>query len=461
MGNLRKNRVLFLSSVATGAMLNPLNSSMIALAIPNIQKDFGLSYLTVSWLISSFYLASAVTQPIAGKLGDLLGKRNVFLGGLILVAISAMGAPLAPAFAILIIMRLFQAVGSGAIYPAGIGMVRDHIHERRGAALGFIALTMSAMAALGPTIGGFLIAWGDWPTIFLVNIPVLLVCFLLGWFVLPKDEMRQNLNLQELIRKIDLLGIVLFSVGVVGLLLFLLSLKATVNYVAGITGVISLLLFAWHELKTKIPFIDIRLFHSNRKLSLVFLQYLVLNFIYYSLFFGLPSYFQDGLHLSVGYSGMLMLFVTGMGIITTPLIGRWIDKSGVHIPIFMGNMLIVIGALLLWVFFDHVPVIVMALIVSLIATGCSFGNVTLQAAMLEASPANIVGVSTGLYQTFRHFGSILSAISLGLIFGAQFNPEHFVTLITVFIVAGIVVVLLGVIYSRIKPESANQQKQSA
>lgn len=181
------------------------------------------------------------------------------------------------------------------------------------------------------------------------------------------DETRKKLNLQELIQKMDLLGIVLFSVGVVGLLLFLLSLKATVNYVAGIVGVISLLLFAWHELKTKIPFINIRLFRSNRKLSLVFLQYIVLNFIYYSLFFGLPSYFQDGLHLSVGYSGLLMLFVTGMGIITAPLIGRWIDKSGVNIPILMGNMLIVIGALLLWIFFDHVPVIVMALIVSLIA----------------------------------------------------------------------------------------------
>jgi predicted MFS family arabinose efflux permease len=156
----------------------------------------------------------------------------------------------------------------------------------------------------------------------------------------------------------------------------------------------------------------------------------------------------------VGYSGLLMLFVTGMGIITAPLIGRWIDKSGVNIPILMGNMLIVIGALLLWIFFDHVPVIVMALIVSLIAAGCSFGNVTLQVAMLEASPANVVGVSTGLYQTCRHFGSILSAVSLGLIFGDQFNPEHFTTLIIVFIVAGVVVVLLGVRYSRIKPESA-------
>ena len=454
MKSWRKSRGLFLSSVATGAMLNPLNSSMIALAIPNIQKDFGLSYLTVSWLISSFYLASAVTQPIAGKLGDLIGRRKMFLGGLLLVAISAMGAPLAPTFAILMIMRLFQAVGSGAIYPAGIGIIRDHVHERQGAALGFISLMMSAMAALGPTIGGVLIAWGDWPAIFLVNIPVLLVCFLLGWFVLPKDETRKKLSLQELIGKMDLLGIVLFSVGIIGLLLFLLSLKATANYMAGIIGVISLLLFAWHELKTKIPFIDIRLFRSNRKLSLVFLQYIVLNFIYYSLFFGLPSYFQDGLHLSVGYSGLLMLFVTGMGIITAPLIGRWIDKSGVHIPILMGNLFIVIGALLLWIFFDHVPVIVMVLIVSLMAAGCSFGNVTLQAAMLEASPANIVGVSTGLYQTCRHFGSILSAVSLGLIFGDQFNPEHFRTLIMVFIVAGVVVVLLGVRYSRMKPESA-------
>ena len=453
MKKWRKSRGLFLSAVATGAMLNPLNSSMIALAIPNIQRDFDLSYVTVSWLISSFYLASAVTQPIAGRLGDLIGRRKMFLGGLILVAISALGAPLAPAFAILLLMRLFQAVGSGAIYPAGIGMVRDHIHERQGAALGFVALMMSTMAALGPTIGGVLISWGDWPAVFLVNIPVLLVCFLLAWFVLPKDEARKKLNLRELIQKMDLLGILFFAVGVIGLLLFLLSFKTKVDYVSGIIGVVSLLLFGRHELKTKIPFIDLRLFRYNRKLSLVFLQYIVVNFIYYSLFFGMPSYFQDGLNLSVGYSGLLMLFVTGTGIITAPLIGRWIDKVGVNIPIFTGNLLIVIGGLLLWIFFDHVPVIVMALIVSLISAGCSFGNVTLQSAMFQASPKSVVGVSTGLFQTCRHIGSILSAVSLGLVFGDHFSPENFTTLILVFIAAGVVIVLLGVRHSRIKPEN--------
>ena len=104
------------------------------------------------------YLASAVAQPVAGKLGDLIGRRKMFLGGLILVAISAVGAPLAPTFCDFeLSCDLFQAVGSGSIYPAGMGMVRDHIRERQGAALGFIAVLMSAMAALGPTIGGVLI----------------------------------------------------------------------------------------------------------------------------------------------------------------------------------------------------------------------------------------------------------------------------------------------------------------
>ena len=455
MKNRGKSRGLFLTAVATGAMLNPLNSSMIALAIHNIQKDFGLSFVTVSWLISSFYLASAVTQPVAGRLGDLIGRRKMFLGGLILVVISAIGAPFAPAFAILLIMRLFQAVGSGAIYPAGIGMLRDHIQDRQGAALGFVALMMSTMAALGPTIGGLLIAWGDWQAIFLVNIPVLVVCFLLAWFVLPKDEKRQKLSLRELIQKMDLLGILFFSVGVIGLLLFLLSFKTRVDYVSGIIGVVFLLLFGWHELKTKIPFIDIRLFRSNQKLTLVFMQYTVVNFIYYSLFFGMPSYFQDGLNLSVAYSGVLMLFVTGTGIITAPLIGHWVDKVGVNKPILTGNMLIVIGGLLLWALFPYVPVIVMALIVSLISAGCSFGNVTLQIAMLEASPVNVVGVSTGLFQTCRHIGSILSAVSLGLVFGNYFDPEHFTTLILVFIVAGVVLALLGVRHSRIKSKSSD------
>lgn len=127
----KKSRAVFLTAVASGTMLNPLNSSMISLALHSIQHEFHLSFTTVSWLISSFYLASAVAQPVTGKLGDLIGRKRLFLFGLILVAVSAIGAPFAPTFMTLLVMRLFQSVGSSAIYPSGVGLIRNHIHERQ------------------------------------------------------------------------------------------------------------------------------------------------------------------------------------------------------------------------------------------------------------------------------------------------------------------------------------------
>lgn len=448
--NWRKSRRLFLISVATGSMLNPLNSSMIALALSSIQRDFGLSFTSVSWLISSFYLASAVAQPVAGKLGDVIGRKKMFLGGLVLVFISALGAPFTPTFSLLIVMRLIQAVGSGAVSPSGTAMVRDHISKDRASALAFIAIFMSTMAALGPTIGGFLITLGDWHAIFLINLPIIVISFLLGWFVLPKDPSKEKLKLKEIVHRVDMVGILLFSGGVISLLLFLLSFENKVLYGAGIIGIIFLYLFGRHELKAKIPFIDIRLFKTNRKLSLVYIQFLILNFINYCLFFGLPSYFQDGLHLSVNFSGILMLFVTGTGVILSPFVGRWIDKAGVNKPIIFGNSLLVLGAVLLIIFFKHVPIIAMGFIVSIIGMGCSFGNVTLQTAMLEESPRQLVGTTTGLFQMCRHFGSILSTIALGIVFGDHFIPKNFTTLVITLLVAGLVMVLLGIRYVKVK-----------
>lgn len=186
----KKSRAVFLTAVASGTMLNPLNSSMISLALHSIQHEFHLSFTTVSWLISSFYLASAVAQPVTGKLGDLIGRKRLFLFGLILVAVSAIGAPLAPTFMTLLVMRLFQSVGSSAIYPSGVGLIRNHIHERQASAMAVLSIFASAMTALGPTVGGFLIVWGGWPAIFIVNLPFIILSFLLGMYMFPKDQKK-------------------------------------------------------------------------------------------------------------------------------------------------------------------------------------------------------------------------------------------------------------------------------
>jgi MFS family permease len=291
MKDWRKNRGLFLTAIATGTMLNPLNSSMISLALNSIQRDFHLSFTTVSWLISSFYLASAIGQPVTGKLGDLLGRKKMFLIGLILVAVSALGAPLSPTFFILLLMRLFQSVGSSAIYPSGIALVRTHIHEKQAGALAVLSIFASAMTALGPTLGGFLIVWGGWPSIFTVNFPFILLSFLLGWFMFPKDSNEKRTNIKVLLKQLDLFGILLFAIGMVLLLWFLLSFKTSVHYISGILGIVFIGLFIWRELKAHTPFIDVRLFKSQPALTRVYLQFIVLNLFNYCLFFGLPTYF--------------------------------------------------------------------------------------------------------------------------------------------------------------------------
>ncbi|MCC2527803.1 MFS transporter [Bacillus halotolerans] len=420
----KKSRAVFLTAVASGTMLNPLNSSMISLALHSIQHEFHLSFTTVSWLISSFYLASAVAQPVTGKLGDLIGRKSLFLFGLILVAVSAIGAPFAPTFMTLLVMRLFQSVGSSAIYPSGVGLIRSHIHERQASALAVLSIFASAMTALGPTVGGFLIVWGGWPAIFIVNLPFIILSFLLGMYMFPKDQ-KKGVGIRTVIRQLDVPGILLFAGGIILLLSFLLSFSTSPHASEGVIGVILLVAFVWRELKTEKPFIDVRLFKTQRSLSAVYVQFILLNVFFYCLFFGLPSYFQDEMHLSVQTSGLFMLFMSGMSIVVSPITGKWIDRSGVIKPILAGALLMTAGAVLLTVFFISVPVLGKGLILSLLGIGYGLGNVALQAAMLKTSPSDMVGTTSGLFQTCRYLGSILSSVILGLLFGKEITAAHF------------------------------------
>ncbi|MFP5113205.1 MFS transporter [Bacillaceae bacterium C204] len=445
---MKKNRALFLTAVASGTMLNPLNSSMIALALHSIQKDFNLSFSTVSWLISSFYLASAVAQPVTGKIGDIFGRKKTFLTGLIIVAFSALGAPLASTFMMLLVMRLFQSIGSSAIYPSGMALIRDHIKDRQASALAVLSIFASAMVALGPTIGGFLIVLGNWPAIFWVNFPFIILSFLLGWYLFPKDRKQDKSHMKELLSHLDFLGIGYFAAGMVFFLWFLLSFEEKVHYLSGIVGIIFFGLFAWRELRVKEPFIDIRIFRIHPKLSMVYIQFIILNIFFYCLFFGLPSYFQEGMGLSVELSGLLMLFMSGISIIISSVTGKWIDRTGVNQPIMVGAFISIIGALAFMLFFVQSSYLGIGIILSIMGLSYGTGNVVLQVAMVKESPKEIIGTTSGLFQTCRYLGSILASIILGLIFGKGITAESMKIVGEVLLITGIISFLMSLWFSR-------------
>ena len=445
---MKKNRALFLTAVASGTMLNPLNSSMIALALHSIQKDFNLSFSTVSWLISSFYLASAVAQPVTGKIGDIFGRKKTFLTGLIIVAFSALGAPLASTFMMLLVMRLFQSIGSSAIYPSGMALIRDHIKDRQASALAVLSIFASAMVALGPTIGGFLIVLGNWPAIFWVNFPFIILSFLLGWYLFPKDRKQDKSHMKELLSHLDFLGIGYFAAGMVFFLWFLLSFDVKVHYLSGIVGIIFFGLFAWRELRVKEPFIDIRIFRIHPKLSMIYIQFIILNIFFYCLFFGLPSYFQEGMGLSVELSGLLMLFMSGISIIISSVTGKWIDRTGVNQPIMVGAFISIIGALAFMLFFVQSSYLGIGFILSIMGLSYGIGNVVLQVAMVKESPKEIIGTTSGLFQTCRYLGSILASIILGLIFGKGITAESMKIIGEVLLITGIISFLMSLWFSR-------------
>lgn len=139
------------------------------------------------------------------------------------------------------------------------------------------------MTALGPTVGGFLIVWGGWPAIFIVNLPFIILSFLLGLYMFPKDQ-KKGAGIKTIIQQLDILGIVLFAGGIIFLLSFCCRSARRRMRLKVISSLLLLCAFVWRELKTDKPFIDVRLFKTQRNLSAVYVQFILLNVFFYCLF---------------------------------------------------------------------------------------------------------------------------------------------------------------------------------
>ncbi|MCC0639175.1 MULTISPECIES: MFS transporter [unclassified Clostridioides] len=451
MSKINAKRTLFLVAIGSGTMLNPLNSSMISLALHSIQNDFNISFTTVSWMVSAFYLASAIAQPVSGKIGDLIGRKVLFLSGLILVSFSAFMVPFTQSFFILIFIRVIQAIGTSTLYPSGVALIQNNIKERQSSALAVLTIFASTTAGLGPTLGGVLLDLGGWHAIFLVNIPIVMVAICLGYFLFPK-EIKEKKSIKEtfknVLSRLDVVGIVLFSIAMIFILLFLLSVKESFNLEQFVLGLILMCIFIWHELRTRLPFIDIKLFMSNPKLSKVYLQFIILNFFNYILFFGLPSYFQDALHYSARSTGLFMLFMSGIGIFISPLTGKWIDKSGTRVPLIVSSIFMLISAILLSLIFIQIPVIGKGIILSLAGVSYGVGNVALQSSMFKESPPESIGTASGLFQTSRYLGSIFATVLLGMVFEATITSSQFKILGYVMVILGTISFLLNFVFTK-------------
>ncbi len=407
------------AALSIGTLLNPLNSSMIAVALVSVQHSFQVDVTTVTWVITSFYLASAAGQPLMGRLGDRFGPRRLFLFGMLVVVLGCALTPFAGSFAAVCAGRVALAIGTATAFPSAIALVRPiaaagSVPTTR--LLGRIQIANTSGAAIGPVLGGLLVTFLGWQAIFWVNIPLAVLAFIGVQAFAPRDPVRVTSPLSQVIAESDIPGILAFIVTLAGILVFLLDLEPQPLWwllpVAVITGA----LFVWRELRTDHPFLDLRLLAANRRLMMVYLCFALFNVVYYSAFFGLPQYLQEHGGYPAGVAGLLMFPLAAVTIVVTPVAARAIERFGVRTTLIAGASALIVGAAVLAVgAFSTAPGVVLTLTALLGIPYCVVSISMNQALYASARPQDS-GVAAGIFQTSRYIGAIVATTVLGLLF---------------------------------------------
>ena len=432
---VEKNEKYIILAVALGIILNPLNTTMITVALPAIQKDFQLSSTNVSWLIASYFIISAIFTPLIGKLSDIYGRKLIFLIGLVLVVVSSILAPLSPNITVLLLMRGIQAIGTSALFPAGVGIIRHTVHRNQNRVIGTLAVFATTSAAFGPTIGGMLIQFGGWPVIFYVNLPILAIGIVLTIIFIPKDQKNT-----AAFYKLDVLGIILFSSFITCWMVFLLGLEQDIQIGTLILAFVLTVIFYRYEKKRDEPFIDVNFFRKNLNIAFIFGQYILSTIIFFAVLLSFPTFMQTSLGASSQMAGIVMLSLSIFAMIMTPIATRWIERKGFRIPLFASVLLGLVGVTLLFTVKDNSTLIWIGIVLAITGISNGIQNIGLQNLLYSHVSVSESGIASGLLMTSRFIGNILASSIYGVAFATGMNEGNMSAMAIVLVVVAIVLV---------------------
>ncbi len=405
------NRKL-LAPLITGAVLNPVNSSIIAVALVPIGVALGEPASATAWLISSLYLATAVGQPVVGRLIDLYGPRRLFLPATALVGLAGVIGTLAPNLGVLIIARVILGLGTCAGYPAAMRLIRDE-SERTGQdspafVLTVLAISTQTIAVIGPPLGGLLIGLGGWRTTFAVNIPLALFAFVLGARRFPRAAPVAGRRLD-----LDFAGMALFAGTLVALLLFLMH-PHIADWYLPVLAVAAGAAFTARELTYARPFIDLRILGGNTPLLMTYARALLAYVVSYSFLYGYIQWLEDGRGLSPGQAGLATLPLFATGIVVSVITGRRKEVRGKLLVAAVGQ---IAGCVLLLTLHPTTAVWLLLLVALVFGIPQGLNSLALQNSVYrQAVPADIAA-SAGLLRTFGYLGAIVSAAAQGAFYG--------------------------------------------
>ena len=432
-----------------------LDNTVVNVALPSIQNDLHSSIAGLQWTVNAYTLAFGVLLVTGGRLGDIFGRRRVFLTGVVLFAASSLFIGFSQSSAWLIGGRATQGVGAALMMPATLSIITNVFppHER-GRAIGMWAGVSALALAIGPVLGGLLVEHVSWQSIFFINLPVAA-----GAIVVTLFATRESRD-ETVLPTVDYAGVTAITVGMTALTLGLVEAGEWGWGSARVLGLfvlaaIGLAAFAAIERRVAVPMVDFGFFGSRTFLGANVVAFIV-SFAMLGMFFFLSLYMQNILRYSALEAGIRFLPTTLMVIVIAPIAGRQTDRIGPR-PLMTAGLGLVAVALV-WQSFLTPTSGFGFLLPGFVLMGIGIALVMspMTTAAMNAVDRSKAGVASGILSMNRMIGGTLGVAVLGTFIGQTTSRTDFVDSLGQGLLLGGIVAALGAVvaWTLISPELA-------
>lgn len=420
--------------VATGVFMSTLDSSMVNIALPTIMGDFHSPMADTQWVALIYLLAITSTLLFWGHLGDRIGRGRVYGSGMILFALGSLACTISTSLALLIVSRFFQALGASMMMSTGPAIVKESFpHEQLGRTMGLIGVAVSLGLMSGPSLGGFLIEFFSWRSMFFITVPIGLFFSFLSFRFLPMDKPTDG-------GAIDWSGSIIWAVALC-LISVILTHTTELNLPPAITAAMILVavclvtVFIAVEKNTPQPLLPLELFHS-KYFSLGIASATLSFTTLFSAIILTPFYLDRLRDTPPSMTGLIMMSLPASIMITSPLAGWLADHFEKRIISTTGLLISTTGIFMLSFITIDSGIFTIAARLALTGAGQALFLSPNSAAVLGSTVARRTGSAAALLATSRNLGMLLgialATLTFSLIFAnitngldmKDFRPEH-------------------------------------
>ncbi len=402
---MKNNKWLALAVIILGTFMTMLDTSIVNIAIPKLMDIFQVDLSNIKWVLSAYSLALAAVIPLTGFLLDTFGTKRVFIFALSMFTLGSMLCGLSWSNSSLVMFRIIQAIGGGMIMPVAVTIIFTVFpHEERGVAMGYWGIVGMFGPALGPTIGGYIIANMDWGMMFLVNVPLGILGLLIASHALENSPTKP-------FKRFDIVGFISSVTGIVSLLYVLgegaaLDWDNTKNWILLSVGIISTVVFIVNELTVKEPLLDLRVFKIyNYTVSQIVQTLHGLAFMGGVLI--LPLYLQEIRGFSALDAGLLLFPSAIAAGVTSAISGRLLVRIGLRKLTVPGLFLVAVTTYQLSLLDMNTSVQTILLLSTLRGFGMGFCMQPVGTAGIYAVPSQLVGRASALQNTIKQINQAL------------------------------------------------------